>query len=1140
MPFYRRSSVTVLAAVVVCLTNAVTHAQPLIRFRSPVSVGVEPQIVKTVETAREHIREGQWEQAIPILQELIETNGDSMVPLEAGRFGSVADFCHLLISSLPPAGLTEYRNRMDGQASEWLADGRERLDEVPLRRVVDRAFNSSFGDEALWLLGELAFEQGRFAQARQHWQLLAPANPTPPEVTEGDEPRLYLTYLDSDIPLAEVLARLVLCSIFEGDLRRAEVEAAAFRELHPDADGTLAGSEGLLADLLDRQLEQSRQWPASQTSAPQNPTFAGRPDRGHIPTQDPIINGVAWRTAPIVRSHLKGPAGRNDTLTLFPLVYDGTVFVANAGSIYAFNLDTGRPMWPIDGADNGEIMTSLLNGPVMADLPSSGVPWYTLSISGGRLYSRMGLPFTRRSKHEGSSFTELVGLDLDREGELSFRVTPDSLDSQAESPEATHWSFEGTPVVANGRVYAAARRGTPEDETVVACFDAETSRLIWQRRVCVSLRNIPDHYNVVGHHLMTLGDGRLFIKTGTGAVAALDAETGRVLWVVTWPIERDATYDQESSPQRHGLTPGLYHRGVLYTVTRSRELMALDATTGQPFWERRMPDRILHLLGIVDGRLILSGKALWAVDIHSGDDAWPTQPEVGFTNPDGFGYGRGALTESSVFWPLRDEILQVAHRTGEITRRIPLRQAYGLQGGNLLVAGNYLIIARPDRLAALTDLTRPIDRSVPNSLPGPRRFPVSDNGQDSGSNEATNDASSASLWPVRRVWQRSINKDTIVSLPKDADEIVVQSQNHVSLVSGRTGDSLWSVNSARQLLWSGESHGRLLLGYPHELEARDPTSGQLIWRRFPNAGQFRAFRLQAGPTLSDASQIIIRSDQNVAAVDGDSGQIEWTWPPTGRRSTVVSTVAYGSPESWVPNRNSLLFRPENSHLYALLDVRRGIPVRHGALPLDLDRPIVFVPGTGRAIIGITEVNNVRLTRLAELGSEWTRPAAAKAHGAPCVQVSGEAIIVIEDGQFAIRRDRETGDALWKTSLGPRPLNDADRETRLTPLGLLAVSDGVLRSFAIDDGRPLWHRYLGSGRWQISLSGGVVLCRPDGADDGQAQRITICDLSTGQLLQRLSADLSGEANELLTGRDFCCVRSDASLTGFASFTQQVHR
>lgn len=1167
----------ILIAVGLQVTADPLAAQDRARFRRLVSVGVEPQIVKTLETAREHIREGQWEQAIPILQELIESGSDSLIPLEPGRFGNVAQHCHLLISLLSPAGLTEYRNRIDGHAAEWLALGQLRLDDVPLRKIVDRAFNSSYGDEALWLLGELAFERGRYAEARQWWQLLVAPRPPTDDPADADETPLYLTYMNPDVDAANVLARLVLCSVFEGDTRRAEVELSVFQTLHPQAEGSLAGQSGNLSELLTAQIELSRTWPPSRADTNRNPTFAGRTSRSPSPVEEPAINGPAWPSIPIPRARLKGPAGRADTLSLYPVVHDQTLFVANSGSVYAFDLKSGQPKWPLDGDTSGEIMTSLLHGPVMSDLPSSGVPRYTLSISEGRLYSRMGLPFTRRSVHEGSSFTELVGVDMERQGDVTFRVTPDILDSQAISPEATHWSFEGSPVVSGGRVYVTARRGTPEDETTVACFSADTSRLIWKRRVCVNVRNVPDHYNLVGHQLLTLGDGRLFLNTSTGAIAALDAATGRMLWVVTWPVDSDETYDEESNPQRHGLVPGLYHGGILYAVTQANELFAFDATTGQPTWQRQIRDRILHILGIADGRLIVSGNSLWALDVHTGDDAWLPQPRIGFEDPDGFGYGRGVVTARSVYWPLRDEILQVDHRAGEITRRIPLRQAYGLQGGNLLIAGNHLIIAQADRIDALTDVT-PSPEDAPTEGTDSRSEPDDPDqpGNTPDSSEPPLDAADSttaldvpSIWPVRRVWQQSIDQHTRVCAPQNvaaesassgnrSTGILVQRNARTRLLAGTTGQDLWSVSSSNQPVWAASYRGRMLIASAHQLESRSLANGRLQWRTSPDSGRYRAFRLQSDGITAADDQVLTVTDNGVTAVDVTSGRHTWHWPPRDRRWMISNSAAFGQSESWVANRSSLLIRPANSTEYSLIKLPwkqgngRGQRVRHGSLPFDSDTPVTFVPvagGTGQALVGIADVNKVRLTRLAELGREWTRSASSQAHGPPRVLVAGGIIIVIEDAQFAVRREPATGNVLWKKSLGPVPLTGSHDETAIAPDALLAVSDGTLRCFSPRGGRLLWRRHLGQAAWAIQVVNQSVICRPSdaptpGPANGPSNNgvrtvpITVCNLADGKLIQRVSIAPHGHVLNVYAGTDFCCVRTTDTLHGFAPYVSQT--
>ncbi len=683
-------------------------------FREAVSIDVETQVVKKLETAREHIIEGQWDTAVSILQELIDSSGDSLVPAEPGRYVNTGDYCHLLISLFPEVGQTAYRNRIDAQATEWFETGQQTFDERPLLRVVNSAFNSTVGDDALWLLGELAFEQGRFALARQYWSLLVPSveNHAEPENAEAlenrnaaDSRQNYLTHPDPSVSREEVLARLVLCSIFEGDRARAESELAICQVDFPDAAGTLAGTTGKFVQILADVLAESARWSNAEDFAHAQAAPGGRPSRIGLPGPTPRTQELIWRRS-IPKNRFHGPASRTALETespppFFPLAGHDAVFVCGADSVFAFDLSTGRPKWAIDENDDGSIFSNVLERPVTPHLPSAGLAWYSLCLSEGQIYARTGPPVMRRSRNEGNSFSEIIGLDVaEREGELVFHVTSDVLDPDAESPEATSWSFEGTPLVSDGRVYVSARRGFPEDETIVACFDANSSRMLWKRKLCASLKTAGERFNLIGQNLLTLGDGRLFLSTGTGAIAALDASTGRLLWVVTYQTKGTETPQELSDPRRHGLTPCVYHRGNVYVAPNDANIVyALDATTGQPVWTQQYPDLILHIVGVVDGRLILSGQSVWAVDASTGASAWPQR--IGFADPAGRGYGRPALSYDFLYWPTRDEILRIDHRRGNVVGRIRLREDFGQSGGNLVIADGKLLIAQPEGLVAL-------------------------------------------------------------------------------------------------------------------------------------------------------------------------------------------------------------------------------------------------------------------------------------------------------------------------------------------------------------------------------------------------------------------------------------------------------
>jgi hypothetical protein len=242
-----------------------------------------------------------------------------------------------------------------------------------------------------------------------------------------------------------------------------------------------------------------------------------------------------------------------------------------------------------------------------------------------------------------------------------------------------------------------------------------------------------------------------------------------------------------------------------------------------------------------------------------------------------------------------------------------------------------------------------------------------------------------------------------------------------------------------------------------------------------------------------------------------------------------------------------LIRPADSTDYSLLSLPQGSRIRHGSLPFDTDRPVSFVTvagGTGQALIGIADVNTVRLSRLAELGPEWTQSVTSQAHGAPRVLTSGNVIVVIEDAQYAVRREPATGNILWKRSLGPLPLSDVDNESVITPDVLLAISDGTLRCFSLQKGALQWRRHVGTGRWCLHPAGAdYVICRPVPADATSVQptaevkrhpRIAVCDISNGKLIQRLAIDPHTHVVDVHAGDNFYCIRTTDTLHGFIPY------
>src|SRR5207253_8221101 len=117
-----------------------------------------------------------WEQLPDEYYRMTQESGDALVTLTepmpylgvGWSSGQVRRLCHQRLASLPRASLEIYRQRVDTEATALLEQGRRARSPVPLRRLVDELFCSTAGDQALDLLGDLAFERGHFDEAR-HW-----------------------------------------------------------------------------------------------------------------------------------------------------------------------------------------------------------------------------------------------------------------------------------------------------------------------------------------------------------------------------------------------------------------------------------------------------------------------------------------------------------------------------------------------------------------------------------------------------------------------------------------------------------------------------------------------------------------------------------------------------------------------------------------------------------------------------------------------------------------------------------------------------------------------------------------------------------------------------------------------------------
>ena len=293
-------------------------AQDLFFRRTQLSDAV--QVDEVTSTTLAHLEridafagDQQWSEVVDTLNRVTSQSGDKLIPLAdtgdqrddprtavgSQRYVPVGLWCQMRLAEMAgssPEVLRLYRAQVDPLAKSWFTKAMQDHDENMLTRIVDELYCSSYGDDALLALGEIALERRQPSSARYHWERISPklraglitsateekdspatfhARPlwlehlqhrtlsTRELVAWSGSPFAFPAYPDTDLNLAGVRARLVLASIYERSTERAAYELQLLKDLHPRAQGKLRGKTVEYHSELSKLLEQSRKWPFS-------------------------------------------------------------------------------------------------------------------------------------------------------------------------------------------------------------------------------------------------------------------------------------------------------------------------------------------------------------------------------------------------------------------------------------------------------------------------------------------------------------------------------------------------------------------------------------------------------------------------------------------------------------------------------------------------------------------------------------------------------------------------------------------------------------------------------------------------------------------------------------------------------------
>jgi outer membrane protein assembly factor BamB len=670
-----------------------------------------------------------------------------------GVYRSVAEKVGEELAGLSPAGLAVYRAMHDSTARGMYADAQERLDEREMETVGRTYFSTTWGDDALLWLGEMAYDRGANRQAVARLARIA-------------------KHPDPSAPALAVKVRTFLAELKVGHRDEAEKLLPRIAELAKDPKaGNLrvgeAEGEAALADLRAR-LEAAPRQPVQTTDGGGGlDTLLGNATHTRVGPPRPAVGVRKWsesiarllgapkgyqeRTTRMIRDPNTGQP-RRVTVNNVHLTARGNCFLLTNGRVVGGHLlsnpNPDRPLfwfpsspaglWPtMPGATGMEQQTmGVIDSPLFCTLgedhlyvalgppPMDPIPrWW----GGGQQPKQTPNWLAAVGKKRGGMLGLESGLLLwSLEPPKPGSETDHRVNSKADQEWLKEVYFASAPTYADGTLYVLAVESGGGSHTAWAVsLDAGSGRVLWKTKLCTGS---PAYFNSGTQPALALpvavGGGSVYCVTNLGAVAALDAATGGVKWIRVYErnpgLEADpnrgrmpsATDSWDANP------PILFEDILICTPQDSLCIYAFDLQTGRRKWQaervrdsgRGAPgdaERLRTVVGLVNRRLVLTGKGVVFMDAAGGRlecSALLSGPAV----------GRGVIAGEQVFVPTATgvdivdaRLVETKDKDGGVILKPTAKLLAGqkwtdpqLEAGNLFLASDVLLSVSPTHVNA--------------------------------------------------------------------------------------------------------------------------------------------------------------------------------------------------------------------------------------------------------------------------------------------------------------------------------------------------------------------------------------------------------------------------------------------------------
>ena len=676
----------------------------------------------------------EWGKSADLYQEVIERYPDRVVPSRTNDQDKIIQYTSVTrgvmerLARWPKEGLDVYRARFEPTAA-GLVNAAGPNDLAEMHRVFYRYFVTDTAKKTGLRLVDVNLERGEFQSAARL----------------ADELIHWHPGLGAERP--SVLYRAALAHRLAGDEAKAKERLATLQKNHADAAGTVRGKPVKLAESLAQELTSLTALGdgAVAASADAWTTFGGDPSRGRVAPAGGRP-GARLFAVPLSRPQHRNLAAPNrlqleqlvaswqagGLMTgVFPVVDRGELFFQDGARVFARSLESGiaLPGWaqtyPAD-RDGQYVLPNVAGAPRTHQL--------TLTLTDRAVLGVMGQSDRSRASVGQAAGGEARLVCLDRQtGRENWIVTlsglelpKDLADDQQKSIRSLQ--MNGSPLVIGDSVLISARgvKNQQFEDCWVLCFHLATGKYRWGCYVA-SASTVGAMYGGgqgmgsenTAH--LAYANGRVYVLSNLGALAALDAYSGTIVWLDIY--ERDANPFDPNQPfapfnqnqpgaamrKPWAYNPVIVKDGSVFVLPgEGRHLYVYDANTGAELNRIKRADfgNADVLVAAMGDDVIIAGekkifRVNWRKYTFADPQAALVWPSADFE--DGI-RGRPFVTADSVFVTDTARLYRLDLKGGRVQERKPLDEKE--EGpGNLLVTADHVVIAGATHVYGYTDLT---------------------------------------------------------------------------------------------------------------------------------------------------------------------------------------------------------------------------------------------------------------------------------------------------------------------------------------------------------------------------------------------------------------------------------------------------